>query len=147
MGVRVDLETAFSAAGGLAMVGWLALAAAPLAPRAADLVAGRIIPGALSLGYAVLMALHWAQAPGGFGTLAEVQALFTHPGVALAGWVHYLAFDLFVGAWIVARARAEGIAHLAILPILPLTLLFGPAGLAAFMALRLAPAPFQPREV
>lgn len=142
----MDLETAFSAAGGLAMVGWLALAAAPLAPRAADLVAGRIVPGALSLGYAVLIALHWAQAPGGFGTLAEVQALFTHPGVALAGWVHYLAFDLFVGAWIVARARAEGIAHLAVLPILPLTLLLGPAGLLAFLALRLARAPFQPRE-
>jgi hypothetical protein len=142
----MDLETAFSASGALAMAGWVALAAAPLAPRLADLVAGRIIPGALSLGYAVLIAVHWAQAPGGFGTLAEVQALFTHPGVALAGWVHYLAFDLFVGAWIVARARAEGLAHLAILPILPLTLLFGPAGLAAFFALRLARAPFARSE-
>ncbi len=139
----MDLDTAFSAAGGLAVLGWLALAFAPLAPRAADLVAGRILPGLLSLGYAVLIGLYWAAAPGGFGTLAEVQALFTHPGTALAGWVHYLAFDLFVGAWIVARARAEGIAHWAILPILPLTFLLGPAGLAAFLALRLARAPFR----
>jgi hypothetical protein len=143
----MDLEAAFSSAGTLAMAGWGALVLAPLAPRAAQAVAGLAIPGALSLGYGVLILLHWAQAPGSFGSLAEVQALFTHPGLALAGWVHYLAFDLFVGAWIVARARAEGIGHALILPILPLTLLFGPLGLAAFLALRLARAPFQPREV
>ena len=75
-----------------------------------------------------------------------MQALFTHPGLALAGWVHYLAFDLFVGAWIVAQARAQGLSHALILPILPLTLLFGPLGLAAYFGLRLARAPFQPRE-
>ena len=138
----MDFETLFSLAGGLAMVGWVALVLTPLAPRLALRVAGLVIPGVLSLGYAVLITVYFAQAPGGFGTLAEVQALFTHPGAALAGWVHYLAFDLFVGAWIVARARAEGVAHWIVLPLLPLTLLFGPAGLAAWFALRAARAPF-----
>jgi hypothetical protein len=139
----MDPHTLFDLAGPVAMIGWAALVLAPLAPRLSDLVAGWIIPGLLSLGYAVLIAVHFAQAPGGFGSLAEVQALFTHPGAALAGWVHYLAFDLFVGAWITRRARAEGIAHALILPLLPLTLLFGPAGLVAFLALRLARAPFR----
>lgn len=139
-------DAAFSFAAALAMSGWTALAFCPLAPRPALAWAGLVIPGALSLGYGVLIALHWAGAPGGFGTLGQVQALFADPGLALAGWVHYLAFDLFVGAWIMARARAEGIGHLTILPILPLTLVFGPLGLAAFLALRLARAPFHPAQ-
>ena len=104
-------ETLFMVANPLALMGWLALAIAPLAPRLIDLFAGWVLPGLLSLGYAVLMLVHFADAPGGFQTLADVQALFTDSDVALAGWVHYLAFDLFLGAWILRDARREGIAQ------------------------------------
>jgi hypothetical protein len=62
--------------------------------------------------------------------------LFTDPAIALAGWLHYLAFDLFVGAWITRTAQAARIPHLLILPCLVLTFLFGPAGFLAFTALR-----------
>ena len=68
--------------------------------------------------------------------LPTADALFTDPAHALAGWVHYLAFDLFVGAWITRTARDEGIPHLLILPCLVLAFLFGPAGFLAFVALR-----------
>ncbi len=118
-----------------ALAGWLALAAAPLAPRAAQGVA-IAIPLALSVLYTGLVLAFWASAPGGFTSLAEVQALFTHPHIALAGWVHYLAFDLFLGAWAVRTARAEGIPHWAVVPCLALIFLFGPAGLLAFAILR-----------
>lgn len=120
----------------LALLGWLVLVAAPLAPRIAQAVAAAAIPLLLSLAYAGLMLAFWSGAPGGFGTLAEVQALFTHPHIALAGWLHYLAFDLFLGAWEVRTARADGIPHWAVLPCLVLTFLFGPAGLLTFAALR-----------
>lgn len=120
----------------LALLGWLVLVAAPLAPRIAQAVAAAAIPLLLSLAYAGLILAFWSGAPGGFGTLAEVQALFTHPHIALAGWLHYLAFDLFLGAWEVRTARAEGIPHWAVLPCLVLTFLFGPAGLLTFAALR-----------
>ncbi|OYW45017.1 MAG: hypothetical protein B7Z31_16005 [Rhodobacterales bacterium 12-65-15] len=116
----------------------MALALFPLAPRLSQAVAALAIPALLSVGYTALILVHWSEAPGGFGSLAEVMALFTDPWIALAGWVHYLAFDLFVGAWITRTARAEGIAHLLILPCLVLTFLFGPAGFLAFTALRAA---------
>jgi hypothetical protein len=119
----------------LAMLGWLALAAAPLAPRVAQGVA-IAIPLLLSVLYTGLVLAFWAGAEGGFSSLPEVQRLFTSAPIALAGWVHYLAFDLFVGAWAVRTARAEGIAHWMVLPCLILTFLFGPAGLLAFAALR-----------
>ena len=66
--------------------------------------------------------------------------LFTSPEIALAGWIHYLAFDLFVGAWEVRTARREGIAFLLVLPCLALTFLFGPAGFLVFSMLRAARA-------
>ena len=126
----------FQIANPLALLGWVALALSPLAPRAALAVAGVAIPLLLSVAYTGLVLAFWSGAPGGFGSLADVQLLFTDPHVALAGWVHYLAFDLFVGAWATRTARAEGIAHLFLLPCLALTFLFGPAGLLAFAALR-----------
>jgi hypothetical protein len=50
----------------------------------------------------------------------------------LAGWVHYLAFDLFVGAWIARTTVQSQLSRLVLVPILPLTFLFGPAGFVAF---------------
>ena len=129
-------DTLFQLANPLAVLGWAALLAAPLAPRAAQAVSAALIPLLLSLAYTGLILAFWWQAPGGFGSLPGVQALFTHPQIALAGWLHYLAFDLFLGAWQVRTARAEGIPHRAVIPCLLLTFLFGPAGLLAFAILR-----------
>jgi hypothetical protein len=126
----------FQLANPLAMLGWIALLAAPLAPRLAQATSAAIIPLLLSLAYAGLVLAFWSSASGGFSTLAEVQALFTQPQIALAGWLHYLAFDLFVGAWEVRTARAEGIPHWLVIPCLVLTFLFGPAGLLSFAILR-----------
>lgn len=131
-----DPETLFALSGPLAMAGWLALIVAPLAPRVAQAVAGLAIPALLSVAYTGLILAHWAGAEGGFGSLADVMRLFDDPAVALAGWLHYLAFDLFVGAWIVRTARAEGMPHVLAIVCLPPTFLFGPAGFLAFTALR-----------
>ena len=60
-----------------------------------------IIPGLIGVIYVVLMVVHLDASPtdGGFGSLAGVARLFTVEGLLLAGWIHYLAFDLFVGSW------------------------------------------------
>ena len=96
-------------------------------------MAGLAIPLLLSTGCTALLLVHWSAAPGGFGSLPQVLALFTPPpGVSLAGWVHYLAFDLFGGAWITRTARSQGIPHLFVRLCRVPALLFGPAGFAAF---------------
>ena len=128
----------FQVANPLALAGWAVLALAPLAPRAADRIAGLAIPALLSTAYAAIILAFWSGAPGGFGSLPEVMALFTSPEIALAGWIHYLAFDLAVGAWEVRAARRDGIPHLLVLPCLALTFLFGPAGLLLFLGIRAA---------
>jgi len=140
----MPLDTVFALANGVALLGWLALLLSPLAPRIADRVAGLALPLLLSLAYVLLLVISLGAATGGegagveggFDTLDSVAALFTQREAVLLGWIHFLAFDLFIGAWQVRTARAEAIAFLLVVPCLALTFLFGPAGLVAFMALR-----------
>lgn len=128
-------DSLFQLANPLAMVGWLCLALSPLAPKWADRIGGFAIPVLLSLLYAAVILGYWWQGQGGFDSLSNVMLLLSNPWMALAGWVHFLAFDLFIGGWIVRKARSEGIAHLLVLPCLLLTFLFGPVGLLLFLAI------------
>ena len=128
-------DTLFQYASPLAMIGWIILALSPLAPRWADRIGGFIIPAILSLLYAAVILGYWWQWQGGFDSLANVMLLLSNPWMALAGWVHFLAFDLFIGGWITRTARAQGLAHLLILPCLLLTFLFGPIGLILFLSI------------
>lgn len=136
-------DTVFGAASSLAMLGWAALVLSPARARwagSARLFAGRVVPLLLAVAYVVLFARN-GMADGGYGSLAEVRRLFAVPELLAAGWLHYLAFDLFVGAWIAERGGSLGVPHLVLLPLLALTFLFGPAGLLAFVVLRgLVPA-------
>jgi hypothetical protein len=129
------VETVFSICSTLAVVGWLLLIALPRHPLA-HLVASVVIPLAIAVVYLVLIVQHFGGSDGGFGSLAEVTRLFANPAMLLAGWLHYLAFDLFLGAWEVRDAQRHGVPHLLVVPCLLLTFLLGPIGLLAYMAVR-----------
>jgi len=128
----------FKVANLLAVSGWFVLLASPLIPRAASLFAGLIAPLILSVGYTSVILVNWSSAQGGFGSLPAVAQLMQSPWLQLAGWVHYLAFDLLLGAWQARVARREAIPHLLVMPCLFMTFLFGPAGYLAFQAIRAA---------
>jgi hypothetical protein len=117
---------------------WLLLVFLPRWRWTQRLVHAAVVPVALATAYVVLL-LH-AELPegAGGGSLDEVLRLFSSPQVALVCWIHYLAFDLFVGAWIARDAARRGISHLAVVPCLVLTLMVGPAGLLLYLVLRLA---------
>ena len=132
----------FAIANPFALLGWIVLAAAIVLKRPwlRDVVAGRLWPLALAALYVVALALGWGTTGGNFSSLAGVRQLFSGDWPLLAGWVHYLAFDLFVGAWIAAEAERAGLSRLWLVPVLPLTFLFGPAGFLLFFAIRSAVA-------
>jgi Domain of unknown function (DUF4281) len=75
---------------------------------------------------------------GGFGSFTEIKTLFQSDYMLAAGWIHYLAFDLFVGTWIAKRSDEIGLSRLIQAPILGLTFMFGPAGYALFVLTRWA---------
>jgi hypothetical protein len=130
-------EQVFSVSNFVAVAGWLILIVAGRARWAAALVTGTILPLLFAVVYSGLIITHWGETEGGFGTLAGVWSLFSNQWLLLAGWVHYLAFDLFVGSWEVSDARNHQISHWAVIPCLVLTFLFGPAGFLAYFLVRL----------
>ncbi|BCJ41976.1 hypothetical protein GCM10010168_66470 [Actinoplanes ianthinogenes] len=69
-------------------------------------------------------------------TLGGVSDLLGSADGATAGWAHMIAFDLFAGRWIWLDARDRGVPHLVLAPILVLTILLGPLGLAGYLAVR-----------
>ena len=101
-------------------------------------VSGLLIPALLAVAYAGLIGAYFAAAEGGFSSLEAVRSLFDSDALLLAGWLHYLAFDLLVGAWQVRTARAEGIPHLLVVPCLVLTFMLGPVGFLLFLIIRFA---------
>lgn len=124
----------------IALVGWVVLAAAIILKRPfwRDVIVGQAWPVAFAMVYTVLILFFFAKADGGFDRLANVQKLFMSPWAALAGWIHYLAFDLFVGVHIAKRVTEEGLPRLVLIVLLPLTFLFGPIGYLGFHIAKLA---------
>jgi hypothetical protein len=129
-------EQLFSAVNLVAVAGWLLLAVLPGRPWTTNLVSAVVVPALLAVVYTAIVGLRWGGADGGFGSLEAVSRLFADPWVLLAGWVHYLAFDLFVGSWEVRDARSRGIPHWLVLPCLVFTFMFGPAGWLLYMGTR-----------
>lgn len=132
-------DALFAIANPIALIGWLVLIAGIVTkrPLLRDGIAGRYIPVGLSAAYTLLILIFWWGAEGGFDSLANVQKLFTSPWAALAGWIHYLAFDLATGAYLARQIMERGLPRLILIPILPLTFLFGPIGYLLAQALLL----------
>lgn len=133
------LDTLFLAANAVALVGWIALVAAPWR-RAAMIVVARIAATALAVGYVAIFLTTRRSAPDLTldYSLPGIAAFFDVPGYLLVGWVHYLAFDLWVGSWEAEEAGRSGLPHAVLLPCLFLTFMLGPVGLLAFLVARAA---------
>ena len=134
----MSYEDMFGIAGNITMLGWLLLIVVPYWKYTRPVVQFGLISILLSFLYAYLIFF----APGGsmdfssFGSLEGVMELFTDPKVTLAGWVHYLAFDLWVGSWEVGDAKKHGINRWLLVPCLFFTFMLGPVGLLLYLILR-----------
>lgn len=73
-------------------------------------------------------------------TLPSIAGLLGSPAGATIAWVHFLAFDLFVGRWIYLESRKLGLSAWLVSPVLFLTLMLGPIGFLLYLILRSIPA-------
>lgn len=133
----MDDALVFSVLNVSVLPGWLLLCVAPRATVTRALVHSGLYPLALAIPYALLL---FGDQPGPQGahffSLEGVSRIFTTPRTIIACWVHYLVFDLFVGSWEVRDAERLGIPHWRAVPSIVLTLVFGPLGLASWLAVR-----------
>lgn len=132
----MDMQQIFEITAPIALFGWALLLFSPLAPVWINRLSGFVIPIGLGLIYLSLAPIFFTGIEGGFGSLDQVMLLFKNEQAVMAGWLHYLAFDLFIGAWQVRNARVIGLPFWAVIPALPTTLMFGPGGLILYLGIR-----------
>ena len=136
-------DAIFGAANLLALIAWAGLILLPRWPALLSAILYLVV-GLLSMLYAgILIGLVGGFVdPGGdmtggnFSSIEGVQTLFSAKGGLTMGWVHYLAFDLFVGLWIARDADTKGFSRILQAPILAATFLAGPLGLFVWLLVR-----------
>ncbi|WP_420571473.1 ABA4-like family protein [Kordia sp.] len=127
----------FKIVGMLAMPMWILLIFLPKWKVTRFLIDYKVIPIVLSVIYAIyIVKAIAADGMMDFGSLRSVMQLFTVENAVLAGWVHYLAFDLLVGMWIVNQNKTLKIHPIIVAPCLFGTFMFGPVGFLIFFIIR-----------
>lgn len=128
----MDWGYAFKVANTAALLCWILLMFLPRYSRLLQSLRYGMI-GGLGLAYSIVIALHFFKVKGGgFDSLESVKVLFSSDAIVFAGWLHYLAFDLFVGLWIAETADRIGVHRIWQIPVLFATFMFGPFGLLLF---------------
>lgn len=121
----------------IATLGWILLIIFPnwkFTKRITSLFLPAILFAVL---YIAFLGSSFGKTAGNFQSLEGVRLLFSNDFALLAGWIHYLAFDLFIGTWEVEDAKSHHIPRYFIVPCLFLTFMFGPAGLFCYTMLKI----------
>ncbi len=132
----MDPDQLFQIANAIAMIGWITLIIFPDKSWTNKLLTGVVIT---LFGVVYTFIIFTSITPGdfnNFSTLDGVMGLFTNEKGVLAGWIHYLAFDLMTGLYIVNNARKFNINRWILLPSLIFTFMLGPFGLLLYFIIR-----------
>ena len=128
----MDAALIFKICSNLVLPQWLLMIIAPRWKWTHKLIDSRIIPFLLAIVYAVYVFQIFPSDEGGFGSLEGVMKLFTSEEAVLIGWVHYLAFDLLIGSWVLKTAQKKDIYHALVIPCLIGCFILGPVGFLVF---------------
>jgi len=133
----------FALWGNAVLLAWTGLALSAALPRSGiwgrrlATLSGFCAPVVLSICWAVLLlAALMRPGAGDLFTLDGLAARFADRDRLLLLYFESLTFSLFVGGWIVSDARKTGVPRVAMVVVLPLQFLFGPAGFASYVAVR-----------
>lgn len=134
--MRLDLGALYGLTGTLIIICWVLLILHPDRSSRFVTVPKFGIPTLFGLIYAGIMMAKFFGSGGGYGSIAAVRALFAHDDILLAGWLHYLAYDFFIGVWIAEQADRAGLSRQIQALILVVAFMFPPMGLVLFLATR-----------
>ncbi|XDD46077.1 ABA4-like family protein [Leptospira sp. WS39.C2] len=132
----MNFSLMFTIANAIAVLSWVVLIVSPnqkkVIPYLRILISGFFLGGL----YILSLSLGLGKVEGNFSSLESVRSLFSNDAFLLAGWVHYLSFDLFLGTWEAEDGKANGIHRLYLVPIHFLTFYYGPAGFVLYLIFR-----------
>jgi hypothetical protein len=133
----MDNQTIFKLVNVVVLPMWLLLIAFPSSRLTGFLIKLPVIPLLLAVTYVFIVVPSLSNADyNDFTTLAGLKKLFGTDEAVLAGWIHYLCFDLAVGMWLVVQNRTVGISKWLMIPVLLFTFMMGPAGFLLFHLFR-----------
>ena len=135
----ITTESVFNGINLIVLLGWVPLFIFPYSKFTRNLVDGLYIPFFLCVFYLYFLSQTEGLFSADFSSIAGILDLFksSTEESAAAGWIHYLAFDYFVGCWIVNHSIKKGIPYIIFIIPLIFTLFAGPFGLLLFLILRL----------
>lgn len=131
----MNWEFAFTIANISVLPAWFLLLVFPKSEAAKTVVYSWLYPILLGLVYLALT-IYSIGGDGGMDTLENLKTSFQRSEVLLLGWVHYLVFDLFIGAWISRDSLKNEVSQIFVKPCLILTLFAGPIGLLSYAIVR-----------
>jgi len=128
----------FSVVNALALPAWLLLIFLPYAPLTRKVVHSGVYSAIFGILYALLLIglVNNADTSAGFDSIAGLRTLFSSDWALLTGWVHYLAFDILAGSWVVRHNEQSRISGIMLGFSLFFTFISGPFGLILYLAAR-----------
>ncbi len=132
-------ETIFNIFNSGILLFWLILLVLPKKRLTQKIIAFPWVPFVISMGYVYFLSTTEGTFTADFSSLNSLTEMFQNaePQGVAAGWLHYLAFDFWVGCWMLKNSQEKGIKHLwMILPLL-CTFMLGPLGILLYTLLLL----------
>ena len=125
----------FTIANTAILFAWLPLLVAPKKKIAQTLIAFPYVPLVISLFYLYFLLSDGGLSEADFSSLEGILKLYHQatPEAAAAGWMHYLAFDYWVGCWVLRDAQKRELPHALILLPLISTFMLGPVGVLLYV--------------
>ena len=128
-------ELLFTIANTAILLAWLPLLLAPKWSFTKQMLAFPYVPFILSFFYLFFLLNDGGLGEADFSSLAGILELYRNatPEAAAAGWMHYLAFDYWVGCWMLSDAQKKAVPHLLIVVPLLCTFMLGPVGIMLYV--------------
>ena len=92
------------------------------------------IPLVIAFGYIYFLGTSDSIFSVDFSSLSGLTEMFqnSNPRGVAAGWLHYLAFDFWVGCWILRDSQKKGVKHVFIIFPMLFTFMLGPVGVIIY---------------
>ena len=118
----------------LILLVWVSVLFFPKSILSKHLISFPWVPIAISFFYIYFLVLSGDIIDADFSSLEGILKLFKEatPESAAAGWLHYLAFDFWVGTWIIRHSQKNQIKHSYIILPLLFTFMLGPVGILVY---------------
>ena len=116
------------------LIFWLLLLFFPKSKTTQKITNYPWIPLLVAFGYIFFLSTSEGAFSADFSSLSGLTEMFqnANPRGVAAGWLHYLAFDFWVGTWIIRHSQKNQIKHPYIILPLLFTFMLGPVGILVY---------------